>query len=52
MNGEELKLKLKFIITRELKFKLQHFVLIGGMCIEENKMLLVGNSKVEGLNIN
>jgi len=40
------------VITRELKLKSQHFVPIGGINLPENKMLLIGNSKVEGENLN
>jgi hypothetical protein len=45
-------LRLKFVITRELKLKQQHFVVVGGMTLEDSRMLLVGNSKVEGENPN
>lgn len=41
-----LNIKLKFVITRELKLK-QHFVMIAGKVLEGEKMLLIGNAKVE-----
>lgn len=51
-NSEEgMKLKLKFIITRELKIK-QHFVIVGCMYLGENRLMLAGNSRVEGMGPN
>lgn len=49
-NSEKgMKLKLKFIITREIKVK-QHFIIIGSMYLDNNMLILAGNSRLEDNN--
>jgi hypothetical protein len=42
-------LKVKFIITRELKLK-RSFVVVGGYQCEKDRLLVVGNSRKDSLN--
>lgn len=44
-------MKLKFVLTRQIRMK-NHFVVMGGMWIENNRLLLIGSGKIDSNNVN